>query len=325
MSSTESIISIVIACVSLVGTIGLGVWNTLYKSSLEAAQRQRDIRRQVQRYKDPLLLSAWELQSRLFDLLDTKIPDKEVSQHAGKQDLTVFSSYLLAHFLAWAWILRERTQFLAFSDAPHWIKLREVLYKIEDELDRKFSQGISYGAQPSDRLLVSELAVVSAPGEGDDLPLRPIRWNEFQRDWEKTFAGPLKWYTDQIMGSLNAKMKGATPKDQRLRRIQHLLVDLIGILDPDETMKSDRPDEHRKCKPADWCDCEDKMVCWEGSAEELKDCKTRRQRHDEAHRILKRRREEQGKRVEMEQGAVQQVQTLKRGPDPDLEKGVPLP
>ena len=335
---TSAIISIIIACISLAGTIALAVWDTLYKAKLDARRQQRKVGLEVQRYKDPLLLAAWELQSRLFDVLDTNIPDDGVVDPQGRYNFEVFSSYLLAHFLAWAWILRERTQFLAFSGAPHWLSLREVLYKFEDELDRKYSKGVNYGAQPSDRLLVSERAIVFNEPADDNLPMRPMRWDEFRKAWETEFKAPLGWYTNQIVkNTLEAKMYGNAVKDQRLRRMQHLLVDLIDILDPDKTMTSDRPNRFEKCEKAQWCDCEDDE-CWKGQPEEAQLCKNRRERHDRAHEILAMRKgqmEEAGKRGFKAPGEEKKVPEVPstaaaalelkvqehRGREPDLEKG----
>jgi len=174
-----------------------------------------------------------------------------------------------------------------------------------------------------------------------------MRWDEFRKAWETEFKAPLGWYTNQIVkNTLEAKMHGnnAVVKDQRLRRMQHLLVDLIDILDPDKTMTSDRPNRFQKCEKAQWCDCADDR-CWKGQPEEAQLCKNRRERHDRAHEILAVRKrqmeeEEEGKRSwsfkapgekihvpEVPSTAAAAAPELKvqehgiRGREPDLEKG----
>ncbi len=151
--------------------------------------------------------------------------------------------------------------------------------KIDDELDRKVDRqkGI-YGHFPANRLWVSEKAIVS---DGKSDALRSIRWDEFVRQWDSDFKLRLTWYTDQIIKhTVLAKAENRKPKDERLRRIQHQLIDLVNVLDAEGIFQDGRSSTTRKCNTSRWCDCE-----WDQCEPGPKpwsesDGRTRRERHD---------------------------------------------
>lgn len=261
-------ISLIVAGVSLAGTLIIAVFSAWKQQSLETLKHNRELDKEVKKYSGPLRVAAWELQERLYDIVQTEIPAAHAEDAAGHEDLAIYSSFLLSQYLAWAFILREKTQFS--SGTAKWHKLRMAMYKIDDELDRKVNREKgTYGHWPASRLWISEKAIIK-----DE---RAMRWDEFESAWKKTFEAPLAWYTKQIVkDTIIAKAKGTKVFDERLRRLQHLLTDLVTILDPEKVLQDDRMTKTLTCDKARWCDCES---C--GPPGEIGDeNRTRRQRHD---------------------------------------------
>jgi len=276
---SSDIISLIVAGVSLVGTVAVAVYSAWKQQSLENLRHNREVDKEVKKYSGPLAVAAWELQERLYDVIETQISEAHVDDPAGYENLALVSSFLLAQYLAWAFILREKTQFLSFTGSSKWKRLRMTMYKIDDELDRKVDRkkGI-YGHFPASRLWVSEKAIV---WDKEGSTPRSIRWDEFVQKWDIDFKPRLGWYTNQIIqNTVLAKAHGNKPKDERLRRIQHQLHDLLKVLDAEGILQDDRPSATRKCKTSRWCDCE-----WDQCEPGPKpwsesDGRTRRERHD---------------------------------------------
>jgi hypothetical protein len=276
---SSNAISLIVAGVSLVGTVVVAIYSAWKQQSIENLRHNREVDKEVKKYSGPLAVAAWELQERLYDLIETSISAAHVDDPAGYENLAIMSSFLLAQYLAWAFILREKTQFLSFTGRSKWKRLRTIMYKIDDELDRKVDRqkGI-FGHFPADRLRISEKAIVWDVNDGI---LRSIRWNEFLDQWESDFKPRLGWYIRQIIvNTVMAKAENKKPKDERLRRMQHQLIDLVNVLDAEGILEDDRPSFTRKCKTSRWCDCERKE-CQPGPKPSDKlEARTRRERHD---------------------------------------------
>jgi hypothetical protein len=126
--------SIIIAVISMVGALMATLFTGYMTYVADEQKRRREIKGEVRKYSDPLLVTAHDLQDRLWELLETRITKFDRENPNGKENLELFTCYLLAQFLAWIQILKVNTQFLAFSEDKSTSNLRKVLYKISDEL-----------------------------------------------------------------------------------------------------------------------------------------------------------------------------------------------
>ena len=84
---------------------------------------------------------------------------------------------------------------------------------------------------------------------------RPLGWNHFKKkcDGDEQLQKYFIWMRKSITNVLDAQYKKTNVPDQRIRRLQHFLIDLIIILDPTGRAQADRPFE--KCGSAKECDC----------------------------------------------------------------------
>ena len=128
--------SIIIAVISMVGASSAALFTGYIAYVADEHKQRREIKAEVRKYSDPLLVAAHDLQDRLWELLETKFTKFDRENHNGKENLDIFTCYLLAQFLAWTHILKIKTQFLAFYEDKSTSNLRKVLYKISDEFSK---------------------------------------------------------------------------------------------------------------------------------------------------------------------------------------------
>ena len=123
--STQVVVAVVSAVVAVVGAVAAGLMTTWsaqhtrrYESLLEAQQKALSKAEQAEavlsRYREPLLAAAYNLQSRLYNIVDQSYLDYylrcgDPDQERYARDYTV---YVLAEYLCWAEIIRRDMRFL---------------------------------------------------------------------------------------------------------------------------------------------------------------------------------------------------------------------
>lgn len=247
--------AIIVSVLSLVGAVAAALFTGYLTYAADERKRRQEIRTQVQKYSDPLLISAHDLQERLMELLGGEFGGFERKNRNGAENLDMFTCYLFAQFLAWNHILKIKAQFLAFSEDKSTSNLRAILYKISDELStaRYPKNGWEFRLWPGHQLGIAEMLVSDEKAGGEHV--RPLGWHQFKKvhsgdeEVQKYFA----WMRQSIKNVLDAQYHKTEVPDQRIRRLQHFLIDLIVILDPNGQAQADRP--FKKCGSATECDC----------------------------------------------------------------------
>ncbi len=219
--------AIVVAVIALVGAM-LSAGISVYAQARSAErQARRDAEAVLAKYREPLVLAAYDLQSRLFNILRQNFLGKYYVRDDGgtrnyARDHTL---YLIGQYLAWTEIMRREIQFLRFEEvaATREVSLlqhriRDVFASDKDELERPLM--IWRGEQSAigermttledgERLCVGYASFVECKGA-------PEFWRWFER------------LAEDIDG-----IALAAP-NPRLRELQHRLVDLIELLDPQQ-------------------------------------------------------------------------------------------
>ena len=105
--------SIVIAVISLVGTLLIGLLNFGYKWSSDQRNLNEETQKLVAKYRDPLMLAAHDLQSKTWSIIDGGVATHILSAGAREQDnMRVYPAFLVGQYLSWVFILRRQVQFL---------------------------------------------------------------------------------------------------------------------------------------------------------------------------------------------------------------------
>ncbi|KAH0562066.1 hypothetical protein GP486_003238, partial [Trichoglossum hirsutum] len=164
-------VAIIVAVVSLVGTLAVAAftsWWTYY-----SAERKRliDAQQLVDKYSDPILLAALDLQERLYNMLVAPKPtqmrtaasesqfDRPISpassqndstrysiyrespsaephyapqDEAENQNLLLYTAFLVGQYFSWTSIMRRKAQFLKFSTSDKNEKLVIAFRRIAD-------------------------------------------------------------------------------------------------------------------------------------------------------------------------------------------------
>jgi hypothetical protein len=216
----SNVVAAIIGLISgLLGAV-IAMFGQLRLSSLQARREADSV---LGRYREPLVGAAYELQSRLYGILELNFlgayyvrGDQAQRTYAVQNTL-----YVVAQYFGWCEILRQEIQFLSFSDSERTRavsrRLRRVVEVFQSDnpvLGRRFL--IWRGEQRAiGQLMMDE--------KGDQVHC--LGYASFVARTEPGFR---VWFE-----RLEADIAGfAEDANLRLVELQHALVDLIRELDP---------------------------------------------------------------------------------------------
>jgi hypothetical protein len=243
------VVSIIIAVVSLVGSLvaaGFTGWISFY---IDQVKRRAESKALVHKYRDPLLLAAMDLQSRIYGLVQGGL--LQFHDDEERRDLVfVYTAFLVGQYFSWTWILRRQAQFLRFSTEKQNRELSRMLESITDE----FSTNDRSGEFPFMLWRGQQMAIGELMTERDGDEWHCIGYSAFVKKYN-TDDDFHRWFI-LIEKGLQALVIAREQHDSvagfRLRRLQHRLIDLITLLDADGTGEGrdrrDKVDAAEKCK-----------------------------------------------------------------------------
>jgi hypothetical protein len=212
--------AIIIALIALAGS----VFSTLVTVfGAPALQARRNARRALEIYREPLLAAAYELQSRMYNILCRNFLATYVSDdQSGKRDAAIHTTlYVFAQFFGWREIIRREVQYLRFSRNRRTREIARLLREIEEAFltDR-------WGRQ----LMIWR---VEQRGIGDRM-IQPV-------DGRMTCLGYASFIEQQSkmaewLESLEHDLENLdTGGRERLTELQHLLLEVVKRLDQNRT------------------------------------------------------------------------------------------
>ena len=185
---------------------------------LREALIDRDLRADevLARYREPLAAAAFDLQSRLFNILRLDFFGLFGGEHVRSADATRTTLFRLAQYFGWTEILRRDIQFLSFPEAED---TRRVAH-LQSEIAKRFlSDG--YGEElmiwSDEQRALGERMIVEEHGK-----VLCMGYAAFRERCEVAFAPWAARLSDELE-------RGAA--HERLRDVQHLLCDLVETLD----------------------------------------------------------------------------------------------
>jgi len=224
------VVSIIIAVVSLVGSlaaVGFTGWMSFYIDQVKRRSEANDLK--SNKYRDPLTLASYDLQSRLWGIIHSNL--LRYAEDEDKKDLVyVYTAFLVGQYLSWTYILRRQAQFLRFITGGTHMQLNRIL----DSITNEFSLDRHMGEDPfmlwrGQQMAIGELMTL-AEEQGQ---LYCMGFAAFAHKY-KNDPEFKKWFQPIEMGFalvVDARARGNTVATYRLRRLQHLLVDLVLLLD----------------------------------------------------------------------------------------------
>jgi hypothetical protein len=179
----------------------------------------RDLQAQdvLARYREPLAAAAFDLQSRLYNMLRLGFSGKFADTARSEQALRT-TAFRLAQYFGWSEILRREIQFLSFpknEDTRRVAGLQSAITKcfLTDRCGPALMIWSDEQRGIGERMIVTEQDKLMCMG-----------YATFSERCEDTFAD-LRARVDAEASRPDAR--------ERLRDAQHLLCDLVEALDPD--------------------------------------------------------------------------------------------
>jgi hypothetical protein len=202
---------------------------TLKRSELDRQEASRDL---VRRYREPLLLAAFDLQARICNI----VQDDFITRHMASTDpqeqqyARASTLYRVGDYFGWTEILRRGLQFLDLGDDRRTRELSQILALVS----RTFSDTARYPAGVfllfrDEQRALGEIMLEPADGE-----LR-----HYQCIGYATFAARLdadlafsRWF-HRLSNDVGTLVDPAPGQLDRLISVQQALVNVIEFFDPD--------------------------------------------------------------------------------------------
>lgn len=232
-------VAVVAAVIAVLGAIFTAVSGYWWQSRLRSAERLN----YLSHYRDSLLWSAFDLQSRLWNILYGWEVNRSGSGRGfiraflieGNEPEAVYArrstAYLFAEYLGWAEIFRRDIQFLDVGRGDRNWKVMMTLSRISRIIGSSDGiSGRSFRVLRLDQRALGELMISpeSKPGE---------RWcigyAEFCR--RSVQDGEFHEWVEELLGHLDLAAREPEMASYRLTELQNQLVSLIDILDPGAT------------------------------------------------------------------------------------------
>ena len=237
---TSELITAVLGVAGGVLTTVLTVlYGPAWKDRLDRSHEQRDrSERLLARYSEPLTRAAFDLQSRLYNILQQGFvaPTFVPESYGVRSTLWLFGQYL-----AWVEILRREVQVLDLGDVHRTARLQLHLLDISDMLaSRTQIRDRVFNILRAEQRAIGELMVVDREVSGERRS-DCMGYGAFvERMGDAAFA---EWFNElsRSMETLTHGVRGHT----RPIYLQRALIDLIDFLDP-ERLRFPDPDVRGK-------------------------------------------------------------------------------
>lgn len=277
--------SITVAVISLVASITVAIASGIITAYNDDRKARRETDVLLRKYRDPLLLAAQDLQARLYNLINSNIITNFMRREEEWQDtLFIYTAFLVGQYLSWTWILRRQAQFLCFASdkKSRSQNLISILDRIKAVLNEDSNGRVEapFMLWKGHQAAIGELMSVADDKEGRQMYC--MGFSTFTHKWKaaglvmqaqqkQAESGSVqnpdvefrKWFRpveDGIRAIHDARQRGDRTPENRLRRLQHLMLDLAFELDPDGVRRNANETGRVAAAPRCHCSTCDKEV-----------------------------------------------------------------
>jgi len=204
--------------------------------SLDQVKRRNETRALVHKYRDPLTLAAWDLQSRCFGLVQGNLLDYAADEDR-KQLMHDYTGFLFGQYLSWVYILRRQAQFMRFATDKTNKELNHILDLITDGLSTDTHRGEeAFMLWRGQQMAIGESMTLQE--EQGQLYCMGFAAFAHKYQEEPEFKNWFQTINQGIGLLVHAREHGNVVATNRLRRLQHLLIDLVLLLDKERVESS---------------------------------------------------------------------------------------
>ncbi|MER5624283.1 hypothetical protein ABT061_24935 [Streptosporangium sp. NPDC002544] len=217
-----------------ISTAGIGYW---WQARLKNVERQD----YMGRYRDSLLWAAFDLQSRIYNILFGHQVAREGTGRGFMQAFLLEGSereaayvrfstaFLFAEYLGWAEIFRRDIQFLDLGRSGSNHKVMLCLANISRTLSSVRVGGTGFMLFRADQRAIGELMIAddSEPGQ---------RWCRGYAEFTRKVleGGEFREWMQPLLDQVDTTAHDPDGATEPLIRLQHQLIELVGLLDPDQ-------------------------------------------------------------------------------------------
>jgi HAMP domain-containing protein len=185
----------------------------LQRARMERDQRAEEV---LKRYREPLAAAAFDLQSRLYNILQMGF----LAKFGEREDAHKTTLFRLAQYFGWTEILRRDIQFLSFPEDEDTRRVAELQSAIAERF-LSDAYGPALMIWKDEQRAIGERMIVEEHGS-----VLCMGYANFSDRCGDLF-GP---WLDRLRVELSDQ-----GVDARLREVQHLLCDLVETLDAQRT------------------------------------------------------------------------------------------
>jgi hypothetical protein len=232
-----AMVAVISAMISLYGQTRIARLTDRLSKQREAESREAQTAAFMSKYRDPLLRSAIDLQSRLYNIYQNRFLERFYLESPSAQNYARYNTlYVVAEYLGWVEILRREIQFLDLGDLERNRCLTELLASINQAFGG-YKPGSNFRLFNGEQRAIGELMTVPR-SNSEVIGYDCIGYATFVKKMsEPEFAG---WFTKL---SDDIDLMAASKVDlKRLVLIHSRLIDLIDFLDPHQVRV---PPRHR--------------------------------------------------------------------------------
>jgi hypothetical protein len=223
-----AVVAVTSAAISVYGQVRVAKLSDRLTKQREANSREAQTAALMSKYRDPVLRSAIDLQSRLWNIYQNKILHRSDPRALAEQDYLIHNTlYVIAEYLGWVEILRREVQFLDFGDVEMSRRLTELFVNVSQAFNTHrldFTLQLFNGEQRA----IGEIMMIQRS------PDRSIGYEcmGYAR-FTKQMSDPdfSRWFT-RLKVSLETMVKEPEAGRERIVLIHSKMIDLINFLDP---------------------------------------------------------------------------------------------
>ncbi len=229
---TPQLIATIISAIVALLAAAFTFWGGMRRTHLEAdlrreeldQSRQREAQRILTRFKDPLIHAAYELQSRIYNLLELDIISHHFINGDERAQRYVIdnTAYLIGQYFGWTEIIRQEGQFLDLGELASTQRLNEI----QDAITHAWLKG-AHGTQlvifrGNQRGIGEEMIKRSRNGK------ECVGYAAFLKLLKKANRPFLTHLQEDVLQAI----QNIDAARHRLIILQNNLIDLIDFLDP---------------------------------------------------------------------------------------------
>jgi hypothetical protein len=192
----------------------------------EVRTREQEAERLLRRYRDPLIWAAFDLQSRLYNIVTHDFLGKYLLRgtEAERQYARDNTIYVIGEYLGWVEILRREIQFMDLRDVTRNRELAKRLEAITAAFLEELPDTTLRLFRGEQRAIGEAMMSSLASGVRESLGYAAF----VSRAEDPTFA---RWF-GKLRADIELLAKEPGSHIGRVVSVQHLLIDLLDFLDP---------------------------------------------------------------------------------------------